>query len=90
MYISLSPHFLKVTGVCMYDSTTAIQKKLDIYCVQGSTAENFILKVWRDRLMAVQGVGDPDASLFYYLLGYLSCTASFQEMFCLLQLLPHF
>lgn len=31
--------------------------------------------------MAVQGVSDPDTSLFYYVLGYLSCTAVFQEMF---------
>lgn len=39
--------------------------------------------------MAVQGVDDPDASLFYYLLGYLSHAGIFQEIFNLPQLLPH-
>lgn len=74
----------------MSDSIIPIQEKLDIYCVQRSTGEIFILEVWRDLLMAVQGVGDPDASLFYYLLGYLSRTAVYQEMFHLPWLLPRF
>lgn len=67
MYIFLSPSFLKVTGVYMYDSITPIQEKLGVYCVQGSTGDtgdNFISKVWRDLLMALQGVDDLEASLF--------------------------
>lgn len=51
----------------MCDSITPIQEKLDIYCMQGSTEENFILKVWRSLLVAVQGVGGPDAFFITFL-----------------------
>lgn len=70
----------------MYDSITLIQKKLGIHCAQGSTGNYFILKVWRGLLMAIQGVDDPDASLFYYLLGYLSRTVMFNLYDCSVQL----